>query len=413
MKIKKEKQKIFNLLTNHLIMIIGLIGKPSAGKSTFFKAATLAEVAIAPYPFTTIKANTGIAFIKVDCVDKELQTQCTPRFGYCINHKRFVPIQLLDVAGLVPDAHKGKGLGNQFLNDLIPADVLIHIVDVSGSTNEKGEIVEALSHDPTKDVKFLEYELDMWFLASMKKGWDKFANQVRQEKLEISKVLHKQLSGMKVKEEDIKEISKTFPQDVTKWTDEILFQLASALRKRAKPMIIAANKIDIPGAEKNFEKLKKEFPEHLIIPCSADAEVALKEAAKKELISYIPGESSFEITGNCSEKQKAALEFIKKNVLDKFHATGVQSILDTAIFKLLRYIAVFPGGVNNLKDSEGRTLPDVFLLEAGSNPIDFANKIHTDFAKNFIRAINVKTKQVIGKEYLLKDRDVIELVLKK
>ncbi len=393
-------------------MLIGIIGKPSSGKSTFFKAATLAEVLIANYPFATIKPNHGIGYVKIDCVDKELSVSCNPREGFCIKNKRFVSIDLLDVAGLVPGAHKGLGMGNQFLEDLRPADLLIHVVDISGSTNEKGEPVKALSYDPLKDVLFLEEELDMWYFQILKRGWEKFARSVQQEKKSIVISLAKQLSALKITEEVVKESIKGFSEDVVNWTDEDLKKLASVLRKKTKPIIIAANKIDVPGAEKNLERIKENFSEEIIFPCSAESELALREAAKKELISYIPGEKHFEILQKkkLTEKQLKALKFVNSNILKKFESTGVQNILDLAVFEILKYIAVFPGGVNNLTDSEGRVLPDCFLLPENSTALDFAYKLHTDFGKNFIRAINVKTKRTIGKDYVLKNRDVIEII---
>ena len=182
-------------------MIIGILGKPSVGKSCFFKAATLAEVEIAPHPFTTIKSQEGVAFVKIPCVDKEFNIQCNPKHGYCINHTRFVPIKLFDIPGLIEDAHLGQGLGLEFLNDIREADALIHIIDISGSTDEKGNPVQALSHNPLKDVKFLENELDYWYLSILKKGWDKFTRQIKQENLNIKQALAKQLSGLKVTEE--------------------------------------------------------------------------------------------------------------------------------------------------------------------------------------------------------------------
>src|SRR3989338_3655242 len=179
-------------------MLIGVVGKPSAGKSTFFKAQTLSNVEIANYPFTTIKPNRGSGYVRIQCVDKEFNVQCNPRFGYCTEGKRFVPVELLDVAGLVPGAHEGKGMGNQFLDDLNQADALIHIIDISGSTNDKGEPIPALSYDPANDIKFLEHELDMWYLRVMEKGWDKFARAVNQEKPELNKAVAKQLSSLRV-----------------------------------------------------------------------------------------------------------------------------------------------------------------------------------------------------------------------
>jgi len=79
----------------------------------------------------------------------------------------------------------------------------------------------------------------------------------------------------------------------------------------------------------------------------------------------------------------------------------------------LNRIAVHPGGANKLEDSDGNVLPDCFLMKDGSTALEFAFRLHTDFGKNFVRAIDVKTKKVIGKEYLLKHLDIIELILGK
>jgi len=178
-------------------------------------------------------------------------------------------------------------------------------------------------------------------------------------------------------------------------------------------MIIAANKIDIPGSKLNFDRAKEKFKDYLIIPCSAESELALREATKHDLIKYIPGENDFKITGKLNEKQKDALKFIKKNVLDEYKNTGIQQTLDKAVFELLNYIALFPGGVNKLEDSEGRVLPDCFLMRNGSTALDFAFRLHTDFGKNFIKAIDVRTKLSVGKDHKLKHKDIIELAVRK
>lgn len=395
-------------------MLIGLVGKPSSGKSTFFKAATLAEVAIASYPFTTIKPNEGVGFVKISCADKEFNVKCNPRNGYCLEGWRFVPIKLIDVAGLVPGAHKGLGRGNQFLDDLRQADVLIHVVDISGSTNEKGETVELGSHNPAEDVRFLEEELDMWYLGILKKGWEKFARTVMQEKKEVHVALGKQLSGLKVNEEMVEDAIKKLglnKEKPSQWDEEELKKLAVELRKLTKPIVIACNKIDVKGGVENFTRLENEFPGHMLIACSAESELALREAAKKELIDYIPGEKDFKIVGELNEKQEKALKFIKENVLDKIGKTGLQTVLNSAVFDLLGYIAIFPGGVNNLEDSDGNVLPDCFLLPPKSTALDFAYRLHTDIGKNFIRAIDVKSKRTVGKEHLLKHGDVVEIVV--
>jgi ribosome-binding ATPase len=397
-------------------MLIGIVGKPSAGKSTFFKAATLAEVEIANYPFTTIKPNHGTGFVKVDCVDKEFNVQCNPRFGYCLDGKRFVPIDLLDVAGLVPGAHEGKGMGNVFLDDLNQADVLIHIIDISGSTNEKGEEIPTLSYDPANDIKFLEHELDMWYLRLIDKGWEKFARTVNQEKQELHKAIANQLSSLRVTEILMEQVIErlNLDADIMKWDSTVLMKIAVELRKVTKPIIIACNKVDVPGAEKNFEKLKEEFSDYIFVPCSAESELALREAAKKELIRYVPGENNFEIINEeLNEKQKKALDFIKNNVLSKHGTTGVQDVLDKSIFELLKYVAIFPGGVNKLADQHGNILPDCFLLPKDSTALDFAFKLHTDIGNAFIKAIDVRSKKPVGKEYIIKHRDVMEIATSK
>ncbi|GAG32021.1 unnamed protein product, partial [marine sediment metagenome] len=253
---------------------------------------------IANYPFTTIKPNHGVGYVKVECADKDFNTKCNPKFGYCINNTRFVPVDMLDVAGLVPGAHKGLGKGNEFLDDLRQADVLIHVIDVSGSTNEKGEPVKPLSYDPAKDIKFLEVEIDMWYFGIIKKSWEKIARQTQQEKAQIHKVLAEQLSALKVTENMLENLIKKLnlpPEKPIEWAEEDLKNIAIELRKQTKPMIIAANKIDVPGAEKNFARLENEFPDHMLIACSAESELALKEAAKQGLIDYTPGEKDFKI----------------------------------------------------------------------------------------------------------------------
>tara|TARA_Y100000310_G_scaffold124950_2_gene123777 strand:- start:28120 stop:29316 length:1197 start_codon:yes stop_codon:yes gene_type:complete len=398
-------------------MLVGIVGKPSSGKSTFFKASTLANVDIANYPFTTIKPNHGTGFVKVDCVDREFNVQCNPRFGYCIDGKRFVPVELLDVAGLVPGAHEGKGMGNQFLDDLNQADVLIHIIDVSGSTNEKGEPVPPLSYDPANDVKFLEHELDMWYLRLIEKGWERFARTVNQEKPELNKAVAKQLSSLRVDEKLIDRVIQklNLDLDIMKWDKEVLLKIAIELRKETKPMIIACNKADVKGAYENYERLKNEFKDYLLVPCSAESELALREAAKHELIKYIPGENDFEILNQekLSDKQKVALNFIKTDMLEKYGSTGIQKVLDAAVFELLEYIAAFPVATNKLTDKDGKILPDCFLVPKNITALEFAFKVHTDIGNNFVKAINQKTKLVIGKEHLLKHRDVIEIATSK
>lgn len=392
-------------------MKLGLVGKPSAGKSTFFKAATLMDVDIANYPFTTIEPNTGFAHVKIACADKDLDTQCNPRTGFCVNHNRYVPFELIDVAGLVPGAHTGRGRGLAFLSDLNEAHGLIHVIDASGSVNAEGEDVAQGSYDPTQDVRFLEQELDYWYLSIINKGWDRFARKIQQEKKDVAKALAEQLSGLRVTEEHIKQAMKTLPEQPTDWSDAHLLKLSTALREQSKPMVIAANKIDRPKAKENYERLVQEFPEHIIVPCSGEVELALREAAKHNLITYYPGDSSFTVQKPeaLSEKQTAALAYMK-TFLEQHGSTGVQEAMNAAVLERLKYVAIFPGGVKKLEDSEGRRLPDCFLLPPHTTALEFARYLHTDFAKHFIRAVNVRTKLPIGKDQPLNHRDVVEII---
>jgi ribosome-binding ATPase len=393
-------------------MLIGVVGKPSAGKSTFFKASTLAEVDIANYPFTTIKPNHAVGFVKVEDPALHFSKKSVPRFGYVADKWRFVPVDMIDVAGLVPGAHRGEGMGAQFLGDLNQADVLIHVIDVSGSVNERGEAVAALSYDPAKDIAFLEEELDYWYLGILNKSWEKMSRQAQMEKQEPFKVVAKQMSGLGVDEELAKEKMRKLGLDtkiLLEWTEADLLKLAREFRIKTKPMLIAANKVDVPGAKANYERLKKEFPHYMIVPCSAEAELALREAAKHNLITYIPGDKEFTITGSLSEKQTNALKFIKDKVLAEFGSSGVQEVLNHAVFELLKYKPIYPGGVGKLEDSEGRTLPDCFLMPPQTTALDFAFKLHTDFGKHFIKAINVRTKMPVGKDHVLEPGSIIEI----
>ena len=393
-------------------MLIGLLGKPSCGKSTFFKACTLADVQIASYPFTTIKPNYGVGYVKIDCIDKEFKVRCNPHKGYCTDGKRFVPVELIDVAGLVEGASEGKGLGNEFLNDLTSADALVHIVDVSGETDAGGK--ETKGYNPVKDVGMLEDELDLWYLGILKKVWKTFARTLQNTKGDFAKAVANQFSGLKVIEDDVKEVVRKGGFNAEKpneWSEGELKKFAHLIRHVSKPMIIAANKCDRPDAKLNLERLHKSFQDITIVPCSADSELALREANSHGLISYIPGSSDFAVAGNkINEKQKNALELIKKNVLKVYSSTGVQEVLNKVVFDLLKYIAVFPVANTKLTDLKGNVLPDCILLPEKSTALELAYSIHTDLGKNFIKAIDCRSKQVVGKEHAVKHRDVLEIV---
>lgn len=394
-------------------MLIGLVGKPSSGKSSIFSALTMVDVARANYPFTTINPNMGVGFVRVDCVDKEFNTQCNPRSGFCLNHVRFVPVDLIDVAGLVPGAHLGKGLGNKFLDDLRKADVLIHVVDASGMTNEKGEMVGENGHDPLVDVSFLEEEIELWMLGIVDKNWSKFSKTPFSGKQQMIDLLSKNLSGLGISPEFISRSlseAKLSEKKLSDWNEEDKIGFVRVVRRMSKPIVIAANKMDLPHSLENVERIRASFPHVPIFPCSAEAELSLKKAAKKNLVEYVQGSSHFVIKGGLDDSQRKALEYIQSTVFNKMNGTGVQDVLDKTVFDVLKFIAVFPGGTKGLADRDGNIIPDCFLMPPQSTTLDFAFKLHTDFGKNFIKAVNVKTRQLVGKDHVLSHRDVIEII---
>ena len=393
-------------------MLIGLVGRPNSGKSTFFKAATLADVLIASYPFATIKPNRGIAHVRIKDLAPEFGKVSNPREGYVKGNGkfRFVPFELVDVAGLVEGASEGKGLGNEFLSDLSSADAFIHIVDMSGETNGEGKPAE--NYYPGDDVRIIEKELDLWYLGILEKVWKVFARTIEMQKTNFAEAVARQFSGLKVDEGDVKSVvlhSKLNFEKPSGWKDEDLMEFSRALRRATKPMIIAGNKMDRPNSKENFDNVKKEF-DYPIVPCFAEGELALREADKVGLIEYVAGDGNFEIKGNLSGKQEKALEEIRKN-MEKYGNTGVQEVLNKVVFNILGYICIFPAG-DKMTDSKGNVLPDCYLMANGSTALDFAYKLHTDIGDGFVKAIDIRTKKAVGKDYVLKHRDGLEIMTK-
>jgi hypothetical protein len=387
-------------------MKIGLVGKPNAGKSTFFTAATSATAQIGDYPFTTIDKNVGIAYVRKSCPSKELGLDPNPNNSLSVDGIRFIPIEVIDVAGLVPGAHKGKGMGNKFLDDLRQADVLIQIVDCSGTTNLEGNTVEGA--DPLNEVKFLEDELHHWIGEIIVRNWSRSARAVEAGE-KIENFLSERLAGLKfTREQVILSLRKAkISKPVMHWGSEEGLALAGYLQKIGKPIVIAANKADISSKD-NIEKLDKASA----IITSADYELALKNATNAGLITYNSGDSDFRLNdeGQLNDGQKKALETIRQ-FLKENGSTGVQDCIETAVLEKLDLIAVYPvEDETHFTDSQGRVLPDAYLVPRESTAHDLAYKVHTDIGDSFIRAIDCRSKRIIGKDYELQDGDIIKIV---
>jgi hypothetical protein len=386
-------------------MLVGVVGKTNTGKTTFFSAATRVDAKIAPFPFTTIEPNIGKAYVRSKCPEVELRVKCNPHNSLCENGTRLIPIDVIDVAGLVPDAHLGKGLGLRFLDDLRAADVLIQVVDVSGTTDAEGKQCEF--YDPANEIKFLEEEIAYWISGIIKRSWSKIKGS-------DADALAGLLSGLKVTKEHVeKTLTKTYiAGEKINWSDDDILNFSRELRRISKPILIAANKIDLPNAHSNYLKLKEKFPEKIILPCSAESELALRKASEMNVIKYVPGDKDFQILKNdIPEKQMNALKFIGEKILLTYKGTGVQEIINKAVFEQLKLIVVYPvEDENKFSNHFGKVLPDAILMENGSTNLDLATKVHTDLAKNFVCAIDARTKRRLGKEYVLKDGDVLKIV---
>ena len=391
-------------------MQIGLIGKANVGKSTFFSAATETIVQSGNFPFTTIEPNVGVTYVKTDCACKNLKTHCGNNL--CLEGTRFVAVKLIDVAGLVPGAHEGKGLGNQFLTDAMQADALVHVVDISGSTDIQGQPVNIGTHDPMEDIKFVEEEFDLWFKQILDREWPKLIKEIEQKRTKISDGLAHRFTGLGINESYVDQVLNKMSlksKNLKEWSESDIKNFLKSLRKISKPMLIASNKADLCEDLDIIKKISENFT---TIACSAETELLLKKATKAGLIDYVSGNTSFngKEDTNLSNEQNNALH-LAKNVLTKLGVTGVQKILNSIVFDVLKMIVVFPvEDETKLSNKDGQVLPDAKLLSSNSTAKDLAFIIHQDIGKGFLHAIDAKTKQRISADHNLKNGDIIKIV---
>lgn len=394
--------------------LAGIVGKPNVGKSTLFAAMTLAPVEIANYPFTTIKPNRGVSYLRISCVCRELGVKDNPRNSRCVDGIRFIPVEVIDCPGIIRGAHVGRGLGLQFLDEIRQASALIVVADASMSTDSDGNPVKPGVGNPLEDVRIVEEELDYWIYGLLSEDWKRICRVVESRVSKLVEELSKKLSGLRITGRILDETIDELGLDESrpsKWSESQLLSFVRRLREKSKPIIVAANKIDIPEAEEGVKMLREAG--YTVVPVSAEAERILRMAAEKGLIRYLPGDSGFEMIdeGKLTANQKRALKLIEEKVLEKWGSTGVQEIVNKAYFEVLRYIPVYPvEDPEKLTDKDGNVLPDVYILPSGSTPRDLAYAVHTDLGKTFLYAIDARRKIRIGENYELKWGDVISIV---
>ncbi len=392
--------------------LIGIVGKPSSGKSTFFNAATLAGAQTAEYPFTTIEANEAIGYVTTECPCKELDISCSPNNSICNGGTRMIPVKLLDVAGLVPGAHQGKGMGNKFMDDLMQASVLIHVIDCSGKTNEKGEPSDCF--DPSEEISFLRDETSLWLYGIISKNWFKITRKAKMEHKDMIKTISENLSGLGIKETHVRDAIEKLELDVgnlDKLDDDMLKRLAYRLREISKPIIIAANKMDLPSSGKNLEMIKEKFKEMIIVPTSSAIELGLRKADSSGIIDYSPGSSSFTIKDESSltDEQKKGLALMS-DYIDRNGSTGVQECLNRAVFDLLDQIVAYPvENENRYSDKQGNVLPDALIVPKGTDAKNLAYHIHSDIGDTFIHAVDCRKHMRIGADHKIAHKDIIKI----
>jgi ribosome-binding ATPase YchF (GTP1/OBG family) len=394
---------------------IGLIGKTNAGKTTFFNSATLLSAKISTYPFTTKRPNTGTGYVKSLCVCKELDIKDNPKNSACVDGWRFIPIEIIDLPGLIKGSWRGKGLGTQFLSVASQADALLHIVDASGSIDAEGKITKPGMGNPILDVYDIEEELIMWFTNLVKRNSKTIEKNVKKG-VSLDNTLLNLLAGLKVKYEHVKdalEDIKLDDENISKWNDENIKLFARRIRELSKPTIIIANKMDLPYASDNYDKLVEEFKDVFVTPSCSEAELALRRAEEKGYIKYIPGEEKFEVLNKegLTKDQIRALNYVQQRVLSKWISTGVQFALNVCVFKLLGMNSVYPvEDSKNLSDKKGNILPDVLLIPNDADILYLASEIHTELAKNIVYAIDARTSLRLPTDYTIKDRDIISII---
>ena len=386
---------------------VALAGKPNAGKSTLYSAATMADVDVGNYPFTTIDPNRGVSYVRTRCPCLDREERCGAE--HCRDGKRYVPLELVDVAGLVPGAHEGRGLGNQFLDALSDADVILHVVDASGATDAEGEPVEPGTHDPVDEVDFVERELDLWIASVIDRNWEGVERRSRSPEFDVEEALADVLTGVGANRAELSAAlrEREYPEDPFAWDEEDRRALARTIRRLTKPIVVVANKADVAPSESLDSLLALD---RTVVPATAEGELALRRAAEAGAVRYDPGDESFDVTGDLSDAQTEGLDRVRA-VMDDHGGTGVQRALDAAAYDELDRITAYPvQNETRWTDGQGRVLPDALLLPSGASPRDLAYAVHSDIGEGYLHAVDARSGRRIADDYELTEGDVIRIV---
>jgi ribosome-binding ATPase len=393
-----------------------LIGKTNAGKTTLYNSMTLLSGEVSNYPFTTKSPETGVASVVTLCVHKEFGVKDNPANSKCEDGWRFVPVEVTDLPGLIKGAWMGKGLGNQFLSVAAQSDALLHVVDASGSVDKDGKISEPGTGDPMADFADVELELVLWYTKLFTQNLPKISKLSKTPGYGVPNAVEEVMQGIGVRKEHVMMAmneaglsEKAFDS----WTEKETQSFCWSLREYSKPTLLIANKMDLPYAAENFQKLREKFKGLIVVPTSGEAELTLRRAEGRGLIKYVPGEERFEILKpqDLNDAQKSALAYIRRKVFGEYLRTGVQFALNIEVFKLLKMNSIYPvADAEKLTDKHGRVLPDIYLMPTGSSVEDLARTIHSDLAKGLVYAVDVRTGLHLPTNYVVRDRDVLSIV---
>ena len=376
---------------------IGIAGKPNAGKSTLFSAITGTMVAIGNYAFTTTQPNDGIGFMDTVCPHLELGKPCNPRRGRCENGTRFIPVEMVDVPGLIEGSSEGKGMGNMFMDALRDTTAIINLLD---PVSEEKRILspEELIHD----AESTENEIIRWFTSRFSSDWEKFSRKLSQSHITLEEALLQKAAFFNLKQRDIREILQRhhFTEDITKWGEDEKREFSSIVMSEIRPIIRVLNKGDL------IEN-RNQYVDRGFVIISSDYELSIERAFNAGLIEGIKDIRPKE---KANQKQKEAIQ-----KMDTDYKSGSLSrifdVLTDIIRKNLRKIVVYPVyDETKWCDKDGNVLPDAIIMSQGQTAEDLAYEVHTDIGEGFIRAINGRTKMILGRNYELKDSDVIRII---